>query len=52
MEHVLHEHALKSPSENVRLVASAHGTDACLMGAVALVLDDILREPATSVVFR
>jgi len=39
------ESALKPACENVRFVASAHGADACVMGAVALVLDDILREP-------
>ena len=37
--------ALPPACENVRLVASAHGAEACLMGAVALVLEDILREP-------
>jgi glucokinase-like ROK family protein len=37
--------ALKPPCENIRFTASAHGEDACVMGAVALVLDDILREP-------
>jgi glucokinase-like ROK family protein len=39
------ESALRPPCENMRFVASAHGADACVMGAVALVLDDILREP-------
>jgi glucokinase-like ROK family protein len=37
--------ALKPSCENVKFAASAHGADACVMGAVALVLDDILREP-------
>jgi glucokinase-like ROK family protein len=41
------ESALKPPCENIRFEASAHGADACVMGAVALVLDDILREPAS-----
>lgn len=31
--------------EPVRIVPSFHGTDACVMGAVTLVLDEILREP-------
>jgi glucokinase-like ROK family protein len=39
------ESALKPPCEHARFEASAHGADACVMGAVALVLDDILREP-------
>jgi glucokinase-like ROK family protein len=39
------ESALKPPCENIHFEASAHGADACVMGAVALVLDDILREP-------
>jgi glucokinase-like ROK family protein len=39
------EHALPRLREGVRVVLSAHGTDACVLGAVALVLDDILKEP-------
>ncbi len=39
------ESALRPPCENIDFAASAHGEDACAMGAVALVLDDILREP-------
>lgn len=38
------EGALPPNRENVSLAASAHGVDASVMGAVALVLDDILRE--------
>jgi glucokinase-like ROK family protein len=38
------EAALGPAREYVRIVPSAHGTDACVMGAIALVLDDILRE--------
>ena len=45
---LINENALAPARENVRLAASAHGTDACLMGAVALVLDDILREPISA----
>lgn len=30
--------------ENITIIPSAHGSDACVMGAIALVLDDILRE--------
>jgi glucokinase-like ROK family protein len=45
VERVMCENALPPPCENVRVAPSAHGIDACLMGAVALVLEDILREP-------
>jgi predicted NBD/HSP70 family sugar kinase len=37
--------AMSYESEEVQIVASAHGIDACVMGAAALVLDDILHEP-------
>jgi hypothetical protein len=34
------------PLRNItRIEVSARGEDACLLGAIALVLDDILREP-------
>jgi predicted NBD/HSP70 family sugar kinase len=45
IQQIICEDALRPSSENVRVVPSALGTDACVMGAVALVLDDILREP-------
>ena len=45
IEDTVCESALKPPCENIHFEASAHGADACVMGAVALVLDDILREP-------
>ena len=48
IEETIRQYALAQPCETVRVVASAHGADACVMGAVALVLDDILREPARS----
>lgn len=41
----IQEHALAQPHEIVKVAASAHGADACVMGTIALVLDDILREP-------
>lgn len=37
--------ALPPLREITRVEPSAHGEDACLLGAVALVMDDILREP-------
>jgi len=45
IENTVCDSALKPPCENIHFAASAHGADACVMGAVALVLDDILREP-------
>ena len=45
VEKTISENALTPARENVRVAASAHGTDACLIGAIALVLEDILREP-------
>jgi glucokinase-like ROK family protein len=45
VEKTISENALVPACENVRVAASAHGTDASLIGAIALVLEDILREP-------
>jgi len=45
IEEMIGQHALAGPRASVEVAASAHGADACVMGAVALVLDDILREP-------
>lgn len=45
IEETVREHALEQPREVVEIAASAHGADACVMGAATLVLDDILREP-------
>jgi predicted NBD/HSP70 family sugar kinase len=45
IEKAIREHALALPCAGVEVAASAHGADACVMGAVALVMDDILREP-------
>jgi len=46
IEQVLQDSALKPVSKNVHLAAATHGADSCLLGAIALVLDDILREPS------
>ena len=48
VEGLIRTNALAPARENVRVVASAHGIDACLMGAIALVLDDVLREPISA----
>jgi glucokinase-like ROK family protein len=45
IEATAREHTLAEPREGVQVVCAAHGTDACVLGAVALVLDNILREP-------
>ena len=41
----MRRHALALARQGVQVVTAAHGADACVLGAVALVLDDILREP-------
>jgi len=46
VERVVFANTLAPGCEHLRIIPSAHGTDACIMGAIALVLDDILREPA------
>ncbi len=45
IERVVFENTLAPGREHLRIIPSAHGTDACIMGAIALVLDDILRDP-------
>lgn len=39
-------HSLDLLQANVAIVPSTHGADDCVLGTVALVLDDILRDPA------
>ena len=46
VERVVYANTLIPAREHLRIIPSAHGSDACIMGAIALVLDDILREPA------
>ena len=46
VERVVFENTLAPGREHLKIIPSAHGSDACIMGAIALVLDDILREPA------
>ncbi len=48
IEKVVAENAMSLPREDLKIVPSAHGTDACVIGAATLVLDDILREPGLS----
>ncbi len=42
---IVNNNALELECQNLIIAASAHGQDACVMGAIALVLDDILHEP-------
>jgi glucokinase-like ROK family protein len=46
IERVVSTNMLAPGREHLRIIPSAHGSDACVMGAIALVLDDILREPS------
>ena len=46
LEHTISKEALPAVKEELRVVFSEHGTDACVLGAIAVVLDDILREMA------
>ena len=46
VERVVYENTLSPVREHLQIIPSAHGSDACIMGTIALVLDDILREPA------
>ena len=45
VEQTVEANTLTPNLENVSIVASAHQADATVMGAIALVLDEILREP-------
>lgn len=45
VERVAFENILAPGRERFRIIPSAHGTDACIMGAIALVLDDFLQDP-------
>lgn len=46
VERVVTANTLAPGREHLRITPSEHGSDACIMGAIALVLDDVLREPA------
>ena len=45
IESVVSANTLGPGKEHLRIIPSAHGADACVMGAIALVLDDIICEP-------
>lgn len=46
IESAVSKNVLAPGRESLSIVPSAHGSEACVMGAIALVLDDILREPS------
>jgi len=45
IEATVRENALRQPQEALRIATSAYGSEACVVGAVAIVLDEILRYP-------
>jgi glucokinase-like ROK family protein len=45
VEQVVAANAWSVACKDLKIAPSSHGTEACVMGAVALVLDDIVREP-------
>jgi glucokinase-like ROK family protein len=46
VERVVNANTLAPEKGQFKIIPSAYGADACVMGAIALVLDDIIREPA------
>jgi len=48
IEQIVSANMLDPDKEHLKIIPSAHGADACVMGAIALVLDDFIREPAFS----
>lgn len=46
IENTIRQRALAWPRQMVKIIASSHGSDACVMGGVALVLHDILQRPS------
>jgi glucokinase-like ROK family protein len=44
VQRAVRENSLEPATENMKVTPSALGSDACVLGAVALVLDEILRE--------
>jgi glucokinase-like ROK family protein len=48
VEREVKQNSLAPSAENVQITASALGADACVLGAVSLVLDEILRDPRFS----
>jgi glucokinase-like ROK family protein len=45
IEATVKETALRQPQETLQIATSAYGSEACVVGAIAIVLDEILRYP-------
>ena len=45
IEATVKENALRQPQETLKIATSAYGSEGCTVGAVAIVLDEILRYP-------
>ena len=45
IQQTISERALRWSSQTAQIVVAAHGSDACVMGSVAMVYDQILRQP-------
>lgn len=48
VEATVHENALKQTHESLKIATSLFGEEACVVGAAAIVLDEILRYPLTN----
>lgn len=48
IQFILRDNVLPPLRDKIRVEISSHGDNACAIGAVALVLDDLLREPMSS----
>ncbi len=49
LENVIHEQAFRALTDNVRIKVSKLGDDACVMGAVAAVLDIVFTDPTQTI---
>lgn len=45
IKQTVQQNSLQHPLAGVKFMNSAHGAEACVMGAIALVMDNVLREP-------
>ena len=45
IKQTVQQNSLQHPLAGVKFANSAHGAEACVMGAIALVMDNVLREP-------
>jgi len=47
IETTVEQNALRQPHESLKIAVSAYGAEACVVGAAAIVLDEILRYPVS-----